>query len=67
MLKYSKRYLPKESLIMLNRSLVEPYFRNCCPAFGDLAVYQPSTSCKNFEVELLGLSQAAPMTHQLCF
>ena len=34
MLKYSKRYLPKESLIMLYRSLVEPYFRYCCPVWG---------------------------------
>ena len=35
-LKYSKRYLPKESLIMLYRSLVEPYFRYCCPIWGSL-------------------------------
>ena len=34
MLKYSKRYLPKESLIMLYRSLVEPYVRYCCPVWG---------------------------------
>ena len=34
MLKYSKRYLPKESLIMLYRGLVEPYFRYCCPVWG---------------------------------
>ena len=34
MLKYSKRYLPKENLIMLYRSLVEPYFRYCCPVWG---------------------------------
>ena len=34
MLKYSKRYLPKESLFMLYRSLVEPYFRYCCPVWG---------------------------------
>ena len=34
MLKYSKRYLPKESLIMLHRSLVGPYFRYCCPVWG---------------------------------
>ena len=34
MLKFSKRYLPKESLIMLYRSLIEPYFRYCCPVWG---------------------------------
>ena len=34
MLKFSKRYLPKESPIMLYRSLVEPYFRYCCPVWG---------------------------------
>ena len=34
MLKYSKRYLPKEILIMLYRGLVEPYFRYCCPVWG---------------------------------
>ena len=34
MLKYSKRYLPKESLVILYRSLVEPYFRYCCPVWG---------------------------------
>ena len=33
MLKYSKRCLPKESLVMLYRSLVEPYFRYCCPVW----------------------------------
>ena len=34
MLKYSRRYLPKESLIMLYISLAEPYFRYCCPIWG---------------------------------
>ena len=34
--------------------------------FGDLAVHRPSISCKNFKIELLGLSQTAPMTPQLC-
>ena len=34
MLKYSKRYLPKVSLIMLYSCLVEPYFRYCCPVWG---------------------------------
>ena len=34
MLKYSKRYLPKESHVLLYRSLFEPYFRYCCPVWG---------------------------------
>ena len=34
MLKYSKRYLPKENLMMLYRSLVGPYFRYCCCVWG---------------------------------
>ena len=34
MLKYSKKYLPMVSLIILYRSLVEPYFRYCCPVWG---------------------------------
>ena len=65
MLKYSKRYLPNESLIRLYRSLVEPYFRYCCSVW-DLVVRQPSINCRNCKIELLGLSQTAPITPQLC-
>ena len=45
MLKDSKRYLTKEILIMLYRSLAEPHFKYCCPVWG-FAVHQPSISCK---------------------
>ena len=64
-MKYSKRYLPKESLIMLYRSLVEPYFRYCCPVWGSCGA-SALDKFKNFKIELLGLSQTAPMTPQLC-
>ena len=64
MLKYSKRYLPKESLIMLYRSLVEPYFRYCCPVWG---------SCSASALDKLQKPQNraarivtnSPMMHQL--
>ncbi len=33
-LKYSKKYLPRETLVTLYRSLVEPHFRYCCSVWG---------------------------------
>ena len=33
MLKYSKRYLSKESVTLLYTNLVEPYFRYCFPVW----------------------------------
>ena len=65
MLKFSKRYLPKESLIMLYRSLIEPYFRYCCPVWGSCGA-SAHDKLQNCKIELLGLSQTAPMTPQLC-
>ena len=38
MLKYSKRYLLKENLLTLYRSLIEP-FRHCCPIWGFCTAY----------------------------
>ena len=34
MLKYSKRYLPLLTIQSMYKSLVEPYFRYCCPVWG---------------------------------
>ena len=34
MLKYSKRYLPLLTIQSMYKSLVEPYFRYCCPVSG---------------------------------
>ena len=34
MLRLNKRYLPLETIQMMHRSLIEPYFRNCCPVLG---------------------------------
>ena len=34
MLKYSKRYLPLLTIQSMYKSLIEPYFRYCCPAWG---------------------------------
>ena len=55
MLRYSKRYLPKESLGMLYRSLVEPYFRYCCPVWGSCGA-SAFNKLQNCKIELLGLS-----------
>ncbi len=33
-LKYAKKFLPREALITLYTSIVEPHFRSCCSAFG---------------------------------
>ena len=42
MLRLAKRYLPLETVQMIYRSLIEPYFRYCCPIWG-------STSSKNLQ------------------
>ena len=34
MLKYSKKYIPLLTIQSMYKSLVEPYFRYCCPACG---------------------------------
>ena len=34
MLKYSKKYLSLLSIQCMYKSLVEPYFRYCCPVWG---------------------------------
>ena len=34
MLKYSKKYLPLLTIQCMYKSLVEPYFRYCCPVWG---------------------------------
>ena len=34
MLRLAKRYLPLETVQMMYRSLIEPYFRYCCPIWG---------------------------------
>ena len=34
MLRLAKRYLPLETVQMMYRSLIEPYFRCCCPIWG---------------------------------
>ena len=34
MLRYSKQYLPIKSVQTMYNSLVEPYFRYCCPVWG---------------------------------
>ena len=34
MLQYSKQYLPIKSVQTMYKSLVEPYFRYCCPVWG---------------------------------
>ena len=34
MLRLAKRYLPLETVQMMCRSLIEPYFRCCCPIWG---------------------------------
>ena len=34
MLRYSKQYLPIKSVQTMYKSLVEPYFRYCCPVWG---------------------------------
>ena len=34
MLRLAKRYLPRETVQMMYRSLIEPYFRYCCPVWG---------------------------------
>ena len=34
MLRLAKRYLPLEAVQMMYRSLIEPYFRCCCPIWG---------------------------------
>ena len=62
MLKYSKdTYLRKASLeVSLSPTL------GTAALFGALAVRLPSISCKNFKIELPGLSQTAPMMPQLC-
>ena len=35
MLKYSKKYLPLLTIQTMYKSLVEPYFRYCCPVFNE--------------------------------
>ena len=34
MLRLAKRYLPLGTVQMMYRSLIEPYFRYCCPSWG---------------------------------
>ena len=35
MLRLAKHYLPLETIQMMYRSLIEPYFRYCCPVSGN--------------------------------
>ena len=37
MLGLAKRYLPLETVQMMYRSLIEPYFRYCCPIWGSIS------------------------------
>ena len=41
MLRYSKQYLPIKSVQTIYKSLVEPYFRNCCPVCEITALVKP--------------------------
>ena len=34
MLRLAKRYLPPETVQMVYRSLIEPYYKHCCPIWG---------------------------------
>ena len=61
MLKYPRRYLSKEASLCCIEVSMRPIL-GIAALFGDLAVHQPSISCKNM---LLGLAQTAPMTPQL--
>ena len=37
-LRYAKQYLPPTTIETMYRSLVEPYFRYCCPVWGNAGV-----------------------------
>ena len=37
-LRYAKQYLPPATIETMYRSLVEPYFRYCCPVWGNAGV-----------------------------
>ena len=38
MLRYAKQYLPLSTVKTMDKSLVEPYFRYCCPVWGNAGV-----------------------------
>ena len=38
MLRYAKQYLPLSTVKIMYKSLVEPYFRYCCPVWGNAGV-----------------------------
>ena len=38
MLRYAKQYLPLSTVKTMYKSLVEPYFRYCCPVWGNAGV-----------------------------
>ena len=41
MLRYSKQYLPIKSVQTMYKSLIEPYFRYCCPVWGVCGITAP--------------------------
>ena len=38
MLRYAKQYLPLSTVKTMYKSLVEPYFRYCCPVWGNAVI-----------------------------
>ena len=52
MLKYSKKYLPLLTIQSMYKSLVEPYFRYCCPAWGSCGSTAITNNYKNFKIGL---------------